>query len=292
MKRYVSLVLVVLSLMVQMGYANKNYSGRARPDQLMMHITPCVSLLNYKSVDGRSMPSGNLGAGIELAHFFGLHLGFSVGAEVSSFSTFYKFNGRKDSLQLFDNYSGRYYRLRQKLTTNEYQNVTYLSLPVKLHYRCELTKKLNFNVSIGAAYTKYLSESKSIVSGTIDRQAYFQDIHVTIDEFYPLGFGKFNDYIHPSSTSQFKGTILGIAQVGFTFNLAPNWNMHTELNFQYGLKNIKTRSIPLLVPEEYSGITATNYIGEIHPASLGLRIGVAYNFDIFNVDCKCHSKWD
>lgn len=292
MKIYVYLIIVLLSIMAQLGYANKNYSGRARPDQLMLHVTPCVSILDYKSVDGRSFLSGNLGAGAELAHFFGLHLGFSVGAEVTSFSTFYKFNNRRDSLPLFDKYSGRYYKLRQNLNTREYQNVTYLSFPIKLQYRCNFTKGLNFNASLGAAYTRYMSESKSIVSGNIDRQAYFEDIHVTIDEFYPLGFGKFNDYIHPSTISQFKSTILGIAQVGFTFNLAPNWNMHTELNFQYGLKNIKTRSINLLVPDEYSGITATNYIDEIHPASLGLRIGVAYNFDIFNVDCKCHSKWE
>jgi hypothetical protein len=65
--------------------------------------------------------------------------------------------------------------------------------------------------------------------------------------------------------------------------------MHTELNFQYGFQNIKCRSINILVPEEYSGVTATNYIGNIRPVSLGLRIGLAYTFDIFNVDCKCHN---
>jgi hypothetical protein len=82
---------------------------------------------------------------------------------------------------------------------------------------------------------------------------------------------------------------LEIAQVGLSFKIAENWNMHTELNLQYGFQNIKTRAINILVPDEYSGITATKYIGEIHPLSFGIRFGIAYTFDIFNVDCKCHN---
>ncbi|MBV5343108.1 hypothetical protein JZU68_05690, partial [bacterium] len=58
-----------------------------------------------------------------------------------------------------------------------------------------------------------------------------------------------------------------------------------------GLNNIKTRNINLLVPNEYAGITATNYIGNIKPYSLGFRIGVSYNFDLFDVDCHCTGKW-
>lgn len=292
MRNHFKISVFLLLLSCVSVFANNNYSGRARPDHLMLHLTPSVSLLNYKSTDGRSMLSGNIGAGVEYAHFFGKNFGIGVGAEFTSFSTFYKFNSRRDSLQLFDAWSSRFYMLRQNLTTLEFQRVNYISLPVKIHYRHYLTKKLNFNISGGVAYTKYISESKAIVSGTIDRQAYFDDIHVTIDEFYPLGFGKFKNYIHPSSIKQFKSTLLAVAQTGFTFNLAPNWNMNTELNFQYGIKNIKTRAIDILVPEEYSGITATNYIGTIHPLSIGIRVGITYNFDLFNVDCKCHSKWD
>lgn len=275
------------------GYSQATYSGRGRPDQLMLHTTPSISLLDYKSVDSKSAISGNIGIGTEYGHFFNQYWGLTVGAEITSFSTFYTFKGRKDSLEMFDDWSLRYYKLRQKLTTMEYQSVTYLSFPVKLNFRHRLTNSLNFNISAGAAYTLYLTENKSIISGTIDRQAFFGDIYVNIDEFYPLMFGKFPDYINPSSEKQFKNTLLAVAQMGISFNLADNWNMHAELNLQYGYKNIKLRAINILVPDEYSGITATNYIGEIKPVSLGLRIGIAYNFDIFGIDqCNCHSKWN
>jgi outer membrane protein W len=291
MKIRICILIVLFLFNLVSGYAQTTYSGRGRPDQLMIHATPSLSLLDYKSVDSNSSFSGNLGAGLEYAHFFNKYVGLSFGAEVSSFSTFYTFNGRKDSLQLFDNWSSKYYKLRQNLTTKEYQKVTYLSFPIKINYRHNFTKDLNFNVSVGAAYALYITENKSIITGTIDREAFFGDINVNIDEFYPLMFGKFTDYINPSSEKQFKSTVLGIAQMGFSFNLADNWNMHTELNFQYGFQNIKYRSINILVPNEYSGVTATNYIGEIRPISLGLRIGIAYNFDLFGVDCKCHGTW-
>ncbi|MDD3322432.1 MAG: hypothetical protein PHS59_13415 [Paludibacter sp.] len=288
-RNFILVVLILFNL--ASGFTQTNYSGRGRPDQLILHTTPSVSLLSYKSLDSKSTISGNIGTGLEYGHFFNEIWGLSIGAEITSFSTFYHFKGRKDSLELFDNWSSRYYKLNQNLTTKEFQSVTYLSFPVKINYRHRLTKSLNFNVSAGAAYTLYFAENKSIVSGTIDRQAFFGDIYVNIDEFYPLMFGKFTDYINPSSEKQFKSTLLGVVQMGLSFNLADNWNMHTELNFQYGFQNIKTRSINLLIPDEYSGVTATNYIGEIHPLSLGLRIGVAYNFDLFGVDCKCHNTW-
>lgn len=264
------------------------YTSKERPDHLMLHFTPTVSLLDYKSIESRSIVSPNIGAGIEYAHFFGRHLGLSIGAEFTSFSAFYNFSGKNDSLELFDSWSSRYYSLKQNLTTTEHQSVTYLSIPVKIIYRQIISKKINIYVSLGAAYGTYYKEHKSIISGTVDRQAVFKEINVTVDEFYPLMFGKFKNYINPSSEKQFKNTILGVAQMGLSYGIAPNWNLHTELNFQYGFRNIKTRSINILVPEEYSGVTATNYIGDIRPLSVGLRIGIAYTFDIFNVDCKCH----
>ena len=271
------------------GFAEDVYSKRERPDHLMFHFTPSISLLNYKSADQKSSISGDIGLGIEYAHFFGQHLGLSVGAELTSFSSYYTFYGRKDSLKLFDSWSGRYYELRQNLTTKEFQRVTYLSFPVKVMYRCLINNWLTFNASVGAAYAMYYNEKQSIVSGTIDRRAFFKDIFVEVDEFYPLMFGKFPTYINPSNENQFKSTIIGIAQTGLSFHLYGNWNMHTELNFQYGFKNIKNRSINLLVPEEYSGVTATNYIGDIKPLSIGLRVGFVYNFDLFGIDCKCHN---
>lgn len=286
------ILLVLFSFGVVSGYAEKTYSGRGRPDQIMIHTTPSVSLLKYKSEDSKSTVSGSIGAGIEYAHFFNKYWGLSIGAEITSFSSFYTFHGRKDSLELFDNWSSRYYMLRQKLTTKEYQRVSYLSIPIKFNFRHKFTDALNFNVSFGIAYTKYASENKSIISGTVDREAFFKDIYVTIDEFQPLMFGKFKNYINPSNEKQFTNTMLGIAQMGFTFNLADDWNMSTELNFQYGFKDIKLRKINILVPDEYAGVTATNYIGEIKPFSLGIRIGVAYNFDLFKMDnCNCHGKW-
>lgn len=289
MKNKLIYILILTMSCIGTTSAKRYYTSRERPDHLMFHLTPAVTLLDYKSADARSKIAGSVGAGMEYAHFFGRHFGLSVGAEVTSFSTFYRFRGRKDSLQMFDNWSSYYYKLRQNLTTREYQRVTYLSIPFKLQYRQLFTRKLVFNFSAGLAYTFYMGEKKSIVSGTVAREAWFDDIHVDIDEFYPLRFGKFRDYINPSSQKQFKQTLLGIAQGGFSFKLSENWNVHTELNLQYGISNIKTRSINLLVPDEYAGVTATNYIGTIRPMSVGFRIGLAYTFDLFNVDCKCHN---
>lgn len=270
-------------------YAKTYYSKRERPDQLMFHITPTVSSLVYNSSDSRSNLRPNMGFGVEYSHFFVQHLGLSIGSELTTFNSTYVFKGRKDSLELFDNWSSRYYTLKQNLSTKEYQRVTYLSLPVKFHYRYNLNRQVNFNASIGVAYSLHISEKKSIISGTIDRRAFFENIYVEIDDFHPLMFGKFGYYIHPSPEKQFKSTLLGIAQSGLSFKISENWNMHTELNIQYGIyKTIKNRSINLLVPDEYAGVTATNYIGNIRPLSFGIRLGFVHTFDLFDVDCKCH----
>ena len=291
MKIRISILTILFALNMASGYAQYTYSGRARPDNFMFHVTPSLSLLDYKSADAKSSMSATIGAGVEYAHFFNQIFGLSIGAEFTSFSANYHFNGRKDSLELFDNWSSKYYKLRQNLTTKEYQRVTYLSFPVKLNFRHRLTDLLNFNASVGVAYTVYMSESKSIVSGTVDRQAFFGDIFVNIDNFHPLMFGKFTDYIHPSAEKQFKSTLLGVAQMGVSFNLADGWDMHTELNVQYGFQNIKCRSINILVPDEYAGVTATNYINTIRPVSVGVRVGISYTFDLFSIDCKCHNSW-
>ena len=288
MRKYIILLFLLSNLS---GFSLGDYTNRAQPDNFMLHLTPSVALLEYKSMDAKSTVSANVGVGAEYAHYFDQYLGLSIGAEVTSFNAYYRFNERHDSLQLFDNWSSRYYKLRQNLTTREYQRVTYLSLPLKLNFRSRLSNTLNLDISVGAAYTVYLSEKKSIVSGTIDRQAFFGDIYVNIDDFRPLMFGKFTDYINPSPEKQFKHTWLGIAQMGVSFKLSDKWNMNTALNFQYGFKDIKNRSINILVPDEYSGVTATNYIGDIRPLSIGLRVGVTYVFDLFNVGCKCHGTW-
>ena len=290
MKTSVSILSILIMLNITFSYAQGFY-GPTRTDHVMLHSTGSVSLLDYKSIDSKSSISPNIGVGVEYAHFFGKNFGLSIGAELTSFSSYYRFNGRRDSLELFDNWSSRYYKLRQNLTTLEHQRVTYLSIPAKLNFRRRLAPQLTFHASAGAAYTVYLTEKQSVVAGTIDRQAFFGDIFVNIDDFRPLMFGKFNDFINPSSQKQFTKTLLGIAQLGVSFNIAKDWDMHTELNFQYGFENIKLRNINILVPDEYSGVTATNYIGNILPMSVGLRVGVTYKFDLFNVGCMCDEGW-
>jgi hypothetical protein len=290
MKRKVIIVLLGFFALVSAN-AKEFYPMSQQPDHLMFHVTPAFSLLDYRSSDGRSIPTPTVGLGVEYAHYFFRFIGVSIGAEVNSYNSLYFFLGRKDSLPLFDSWSSRNYLLRQQLHTKEYQSVSYLSVPVKVILRQAISPTINLNLSAGVAYNAYLTESKNIVAGNIYRQAFFGDINVNIDEFYPLNFGKFNDYINPSSQKQFTTTLTGIAQLGFSFHFNQRWVMHTNFNFQYGLNNIKTRNINLLVPNEYAGITATNYIGNIKPYSLGFRIGVSYNFDLFDVDCHCTGKW-
>ena len=210
MKRKLCILTALIALSIATGYAKGYYTPRERPDHLMFHVTPTLSLLDYKSADARSILGANVGAGVEYAHYFGRYVGISIGGELTSFNSFYFFKGHRDSLEFFDNWSSRYYMLRQNLTTKEYQRVTYLSVPIKLIYRQLLTRKLVFYASAGAAYGLHINENQSIVSGTIDRRAYFGSIHVEIDEFYPLQFGKFRDYINPSPEKQFKSTLIGI----------------------------------------------------------------------------------
>lgn len=267
------------------------YTKNQQPDHLMFHVTPSLSLLGYESAEGRSKPAPVAGLGVEYAHFFHRSIGLSAGVELNSYAAFYTFDGRSDSLQMFDSWSSYHYKLRQQLYTKEYQRVSYVSFPVKVILRQRLSRTVNLNLSSGLAWNVYLTEKKSIVAGTIHRQAYFDDIHVNVDEFYPLMFGQFTDYINPSPQKQFGTTLTFVAQAGLSFQLNTKWALHTELNFQSGLKDIKERHIDLLVPEEYAGVTATNYIGEIKPRSLGLRIGFTYNFDLFNKDCRCHGNW-
>ncbi len=267
------------------------YTKNQQPDHLMFHVTPSLSLLGYESAEGRSKPAPVAGLGVEYAHFFHRSIGLSAGVELNSYAAFYTFDGRSDSLQMFDSWSSYHYKLRQQLYTKEYQRVSYVSFPVKVILRQRLSRTVNLNLSSGLAWNVYLTEKKSIVAGTIHRQAYFDDIHVNVDEFYPLMFGQFTDYINPSPQKQFGTTLTFVAQAGLSFQLNTKWALHTELNFQSGLKDIKERHIDLLVPEEYAGVTATNYIGEIKPRTLGLRIGFTYNFDLFNKDCRCHGNW-
>lgn len=286
--KYILIFLVLNALSVS---AKDYYPASQRPDHLLFHATPALSLLNYKSADSRSLTAPTLGFGVEYAHFFHRRLGLSIGAEFNSYGAFYLFNGRKDSLQLFDDWSSRNYKLRQQLHTKEYQRVTFLSIPLKAHFRQMLSQTVNLHISVGAAYNVYMSETKSILAGTINRQAYFGDIHVNVDDFMPLMFGKFDNYIQANPQPQFSKTLTGIAQMGLSYQFSTRWTLHTDINFQYGTKNIKTRSINLLEPLEYAGVTATNYIGNIKPYSLGLRIGISYNFDLFNADCHCQGSW-
>ena len=285
------LILILIAAITTPVVGQPLYSKSQQPDHLMWHITGSASQLQYQSAEGSSKPAPVAGVGVEYAHFFQRSIGLSAGVELNSYAAFYTFDGRSDSLQMFDSWSSYHYKLRQQLYTKEYQRVSYVSFPVKVILRQRLSRTINLNLSSGLAWNVYLTEKKSIVAGTIHRQAYFDDIHVNVDEFYPLMFGQFTDYINPSPQKQFGTTLTFVAQAGLSFQLNTKWALHTELNFQSGLKDIKERHIDLLVPEEYAGVTATNYIGEIKPHSLGLRIGFTYSFDLFDKDCRCHGNW-
>jgi hypothetical protein len=289
MKKIILLLIVTITIIST--NAKEYYPISQQPDHLMFHFTPAMSLLNYNSANGQSIPAPAIGFGVEYAHFIHRRIGFSIGAELNTYNAMYIFNGRKDSLPLLDSWSSRNYILRQQLYTKEFQSVSYLSVPVKAIFRQMLSSTVNLNISAGVAYNTYLIEYKDIIAGEIFRQAYFGDINVNIDEFYPLTFGEFDDYVNPSPQKQFTTTLTGIAQIGLSYHFSKQWVMHTDVNFQYGFKNIKTRDIDILVPNEYSGVTATNYIGEIKPYSLGFRIGFSYNFDLFKVDCHCQNTW-
>jgi hypothetical protein len=272
---------------------SQTYSNLEQPDHLSFHITPSITLLDYKSARSRSIPGVNAGAGVEYAHFFNKYLGLSIGAEVNSFSSYYSFGNKKDSLPMFDSWSGFKYTLHQNLNSLEYQRVTYLNVPLKIELRNLVARNLRFTSSFGVAYSLYLTEHQSVVARTVDRSAYFDSIHVLVDDFAPLNFGKFTHFINPSGKQQFKRTFMGLFQLGLAYTIIPDVNLHAELNIQYGFENIKLLDNNILVPEEYSGVTATNYIGTIRPMSIGIRVGVTYNFDLFGIDCKCHqAKYD
>lgn len=287
------LALLTFALLIATGtlHARGYYPAHQRPDHIMIYALPAAAHLQYKSTDAASKMSPVINAGVEYAHFIHHSIGFSIGVEYNTFASKYSFDHRRDSLQMFDTWSGYHYQLKQQLYTTEQQKVSYLSFPLKFHIRQSLTPSINLNLSGGVVFNAYLSQKQTILARTIHRQAYFDDIHVNIDDFQPLLFGTFNQFIQPSPDLQLGVSRTYTAQIGLSFQLNDYWALHTEINYQKGTKDLKQRNINLLMPNEYAGVTATNYIGTVKPQSLGLKIGLAYTFDLFNVDCKCQNSW-
>ncbi|MCL2028240.1 MAG: hypothetical protein FWG79_07110, partial [Bacteroidales bacterium] len=188
------------------------------------------------------------------------------------------FNGMKDSTHMTESAEGHRYYLHQIFNSTEAQTVTYIEPNIRLEYVQPLSGAIDLIAGIGAGYGIHYAETNEMTAGSYRRYAYFYESHNLIDLSPELNLGTYTDFLNPLPGNTFRHSLFALGEVGFRFRLSQNWQFLTLFNIQYSLLTIQAKQDIFTHHDSYSGIAASEIPGGVRAVSIGVEVGLSYQF--------------
>ena len=256
-----------------------------------------LNTITYKTVDGKYSLGLGFQSSLRYAHFFGKHFGIGFGAQYTrnNASVLYDFTEVSTGLTHDDN-TNLTYDLRTSYNGwRERQTLSYLSIPIELYWRAQLSDKWAFLFGLGASVDLPLSGKYRANEGSYENAGQFYvnglPLSYTVQDLPNHGFRTY-DADFEENVKLKKIGVSVIADLGFNYALCNNWGLYFGLYGGYSVTNLldSTSTKPVLSINtedaskiDYNGTLASNQIDFLRLLNAGVKIGINLGWD-------CHTS--
>lgn len=219
-----------------------------RPHQLSLYVMPTYTHLMYSNADNKSS-QGDFGVGLGLDYRLFLHqnLGLSVGAQWLMYKTSFGFTGSQ-TLEYYNN-------------TYEHQTAHALEFPVKFLMVTPMWHKAQFRAAVGVQFGLDLKSSQW-------RYGSITAVSDGTETAVPKEFINNPQHI-------FNNNVALLGEVGVAFKAGHLCWVDANIFVTYGVTDMhKLNQAVTSLTENYPGIVATGLINQIHPLTVGLKLGL------------------
>jgi len=208
---------------------------------------------------------------------FTQHLGLQTGLGLKSFQS----SGILNCL-LIENSTdaeGDVYEFRANYNNwKENQKALYLNIPLGFQYRFALGKKIKLLTTVGGEITFPLIGNYSVTSGEIVTTGYYSQWNVEIGDAPRHGLTTVTDRYEGSLPINPSYSVF--VDVGALSKISNHADLYIGAYFDYGLNNISdSNGFAVYQPDgAYNGMFGSNQIDKVIPVSVGLKIGLLWNY--------------
>ena len=220
-----------------------------RPHQLSLYVMPTYTHLMY-ATDDNKLSQGDFGVGLGLDYRLFLHqnLGLSVGAQWLMYRTNFGFTGS----ETYDYYNNTY----------EHQTEHALEFPVKFLMVTPLWHKAQFRAAVGVQFGLDL-QSGQWRYGSLT--AVSDGTEVTVPK-----------EVISNPQHIFNNNVALLGEIGVGFKAGHLCWVDANVFVTYGVTDMHKLNQPVTsLTENYPGIVATRLINQIHPLTVGLKLGIS-----------------
>ncbi len=230
------------------------------------------------SIDNGSRKGGagyTIGAGY--TYFFNANWGISTDVGVQSFRATSTLNLLTKVPDV--DVEGDAYELRTRYSGwKEQQRATLIDIPVAATYRRALTPKIGMMASAGAKLSIPAKSTYKATGGTIATTSYYSQWDVELGDLPEQGLSTYSQ--RPLGDISLRATMALLADAGATYQLADAIDLYWGIYASYGLGSmLKTNSKAIYMKNgTYNGLFESSQVGKVRPLTLGVRLGVMWNF--------------
>lgn len=248
--------------------------------ELHLYALPNYNRIAYSdAANHHSEGDFNVGAGIDYRFFFHQNVGVSLGLQYLPYSSSYKFDNFEQNSSGIDNsdplYPNNPYTYTEIYNVTEVARLHYMEVPIKFLFITPSWNRVQLRTGIGLSLGYNIASNQSL-SGYYDARMIYTDNHITLDQSESLMLGRYNDIAIQSPRSVLNMHIAALAEIGIGIKLSDRWQINMDLYGSYSLNNVHdTYNTFIAMNRGYQGIVKTNLVSDIHPFSVGARIGIS-----------------
>lgn len=285
MKRvYIIIAATLLATGVQaQGNQLSNYMG--------VNIGAGMNTIMYNPNNGSHYNGLGFGASLQYAHFFGKHLGFSVGAQYATYNASAKYNQKIAGHDTIHPDNGlQYTPITVYNNWRERQTINVLSIPVEVLLRAQIGESWAFLLGLGAQFDMPVGAKYSANAGTFENRGYFPLTNVEYSNLPEFGFHPWNASEVPDGDIDVnKKGVSVIADLGCNHWLGDNWGYYFGIYGSYGVSNLyddaNANNDMLRISSsdasqlEYNSTIASDRVNKYNLFSAGVKLGLNLGWD-------------
>lgn len=266
--------------------------------------------LNTGFVNSQNTTKGGMGyqLGAGYTYFFNSKWGIQTGIGIQKFNSTSTLNFNDSILNQVDIDGDNYKFHAQYNKWVEKHQALLFEIPLSAIYRYKLSEKSSLLFGLGGKISFPIKTSYKTTGGNISTSGYYDTYNVTLSDIPQNGFpkivGESDTYYSLKKSSGFslKPAYLLSFDLGLTRKLNEKADFYIGGYFNYGINNMQmSENKNILSPDKYdavsqkfifnyNGVESTAQVKKINPISLGIKLGVYFNFGKNNASRNISSE--
>ncbi len=274
---------LIALLVIMVGSLKAQEQEPAKPLELNFHLAPAITLIKSNTFGSEEKANTGFAGGADLTYYFKtvnkIKVGVSAGLNYSFYKTTRNLN-YNDSVLTTDIDNEQVHLFEQGNNLEEVQKISFIDIPLLLHFNYTLSPKLEANLKLGP-YLSFVA-GNSFTSTTIyTSKGYYPKFNalvynVDVDDspyFYPT-----QKPISDHGKLKLKGNMGLEIGLGLKYRLNPKYTISVGVSSYMGLKNLSDYpgEQKALVNSDRSINSVMKRLDKINAKAYCLELGFAF----------------